>query len=97
MSTKSRYEIECLSRLQDLTGQLEDVLDFLKIEGLISDNDLRAIKLSSDKAKEMHLLLKKLQGEKLQLLKYEWTILPVEHIALFILTDRNFKEFSYSA
>lgn len=97
MSSKLKREIECLTRLQDLTSQLEDILIFLKLEGLVDEGQLKSIKLSSDRPKEVQAILKDLQArEKLQLLQYEWSVLPVENITISIITDRNQKEFSFN-
>jgi hypothetical protein len=94
---RTRSEIECLNRLQALTGQLFDIILFLKDEKLIDDNHIRTVKGSSDTSKEIQLLLKSLQKEgKFQLLEYTWNILPVETINIYIITDRNQKEFVYN-
>jgi hypothetical protein len=36
------------------------------------------------------------QAEKIQLLSYEWTLLPKELLRLTIVTDSDKKEFTYS-
>jgi len=98
MSTgnKLKREIECLSRLQDLTGQLGDILQFLKLENLVDDNQMKSVKLAADHAKEVQGILRDLQlAQKLQLLEYEWSVLPVENITITLVTDRNKKEFSF--
>lgn len=97
MASKLKREIECLQRLQDLTGQLEDILQFLKLENLVNDNQLKTVKLSADHAKEVQSILRNLQIEgKLQLLEYQWNVLPVENITIAIITDRNQKEFIFN-
>lgn len=97
VNTKTRRQIECLERLQHLTGQLEMILQFLKLEGLVDDNQMRSVKNSSDHAKEVQLILRDLQvREKLQLLEYEWSVLPVENIKITIITDRDSKEFIHN-
>lgn len=90
-------EIQCLQRLQDLTGQLEDILQFLKLEGLVDDNQLKTVKLAADHAKEVQQILKALKvGNKVQMLEIEWNVLPVENIRIMIVTDRNHKEFIFN-
>lgn len=94
--SKMSKEIQCLQRLQDLTGQLEDILAFLKLEGLVDDNQIRSVKLSPDHPKEIRGILNDLKvRQKVQLLQYEWSVLPVENIAITIITDRNQKEFIF--
>lgn len=95
---KSRREIECLNRLQTTTHQLDDILIFLKQEDLIDDNVIKSTKQSTDHAKEIYLILKNLQSKnRLQLLEYEWNILPVENIKISIITDRNQAEFVFNS
>jgi hypothetical protein len=97
MNGKVSKEIQCIARLQALTGQLDDILVFLKLEGLIDDGRLKYIKQSPDQAKEVQLTLRDLQvTQKLQMLVYEWTILPVENITISLVTDRNQKEFIFT-
>lgn len=70
---------------------------FLKQENLIDDVQIKSIKQSADHAKEIQQILKELQAkQKLQLLEYEWTILPVENLKVFIITDRNQAEFVFN-
>lgn len=67
------------------------------MENLINDAQVKSIKQSADFAKELQLILKQLQTDsKLQLLEYEWSLLPVENIKIFIVTDRNQAEFVYN-
>lgn len=95
--SKVKREIECLNRLQEMTGQLEDILSFLKQESLVDDNQIKSVKLSADHAKEIRGILQDLKmRQKLQLLQYEWSVLPVETICITVITDRNQKEFSFN-
>lgn len=90
-------QINCLQRLQDTTGQLDEILQFLKQENLVDDNQLKSVRLGADHAKEIQQILRNLQvTNKLQLLNYEWNVLPVENICISIITDRNQKEFSFN-
>ncbi len=96
-TTKTKRQIECLERLQNLTGQLDLILQFLKQEGLVDDNQLRSIKNGPDHAKEVQQILRDLQvRNKLQLLEYEWNVLPVENIKITIITDRDSREFIHN-
>ena len=97
MKSKLTKEIECLKRLQETTNQLDDILGFLKQEGLIDDSHVRSVKHSADHPKEIQFLLRNLQvTQKLQLLQYEWNVLPVENIVIFIISERNQREFVYN-
>ena len=95
-NSKRKREIDCLARLQELTGQLGDILQFLKQEGFIDDNQMKTVHSSADHLKEVQAILKDLQmRQKLQMLTYEWSILPVENISILILTDRDSREFIF--
>jgi hypothetical protein len=97
MSQLVANQINCLQRLQDTTGQLEEILQFLKLEKLVDDNQLKSVKLSADHAKEVQQILRHLQvTSQLQLLVYEWNVLPVENILISIVTERNSKEFGFN-
>lgn len=91
-----KREVECLKRLNDLTGQIEDILLFLKEEKLIGDVSIKTVKNSPDRPREVQSILNGLRDTgKLQLVEYKWILLPVETITLFLVTDSNTKQFSY--
>jgi hypothetical protein len=94
---KTRREIECLDRMMQLHGSLDELLAFLQAESLMTADDIRVFKLNAEQPKTLQkkLSLMSLEG-KLQLLEYEWTLLPVERIKILIVTNRNSKEFSYN-
>lgn len=97
MSSQMAKEIDCLTRLHTATGQLTDILLYLKQEGIINDNEIRSVHTSANHPKEVRLMLKNLQAAgKLQLLEYTWSVLPVENIRVFIVCDRSQKEFVYN-
>lgn len=91
----SKRETECLKRLQELSPVYEELIQFLLQEYLISKEELKVIKNSPDQGKLLQARLALLSEErKLQLLEFEWTILPTERIRINVVTDRGFKEFS---
>jgi hypothetical protein len=93
---KLARELECLTQLQSKTMGLEDILAYLKEENLIDDVQIKATRSGSDLPKEMQKLLFKLKKEnKIQLLEYQWDLLPVERISILIVTDRSQREFRY--
>lgn len=94
---KRNREIMCINRLQEKTHEIDMLISFLKDESLINDQTIIDIKNSSDRAKTIHEVLKTLHSQnKLQLLEYEWKLLPVEFIKLYIVTDRNQAEFVFN-
>lgn len=95
--SKASKEIECLMRLDGLTPSYDGILEFLHSEDLISRGEGKAIRSSSEVAKKLHEKLTTLsKTKKLQLLEFEWTMLPIERIKVMIVTDRMSKEFSFN-
>jgi len=96
MSSRASKEIECLARLDELTASYDGILEFLHSEDLISREDAKAVRSSSEIPKVIYTMLTSLsKTNKLQLLELEWVVLPVERVKLTIITDRMSKEFSY--
>lgn len=92
--SKRVREIMCLSRLEETTNQLDMIVSFLRREDLIDDQTVSNIRNSFDKVKSVHEVLTNLKlSSKLQLLDYEWTLLPHERIRIYIVTDHNQAEF----
>jgi hypothetical protein len=92
-----RRHVECLARLNELTGSTSTILQFLAEEKLIGVSLVKEVSNSPDKAKELYVLLQGLHSEdKLQLLSYEWQVLPIERIRIHIITNRSNKEFDYN-
>jgi len=90
----TKREVECLKRMQSLTPMFEELIAFLLQEFLLSKEELKAIKVSPEQARMLQAKLATLSDERLlQLLEYEWTLLPTERIRINIVTDRGFKEF----
>jgi len=93
----SKREIDCWQRLQDKSGSIDEIISFLVEEKLMDLDMSKKIKQSSDEAKEIHAFLKDLsRADKIQLLDYEWSILPVEIIKINLVTNRNNKQFTYN-
>lgn len=96
MSIKNK-ETNCLERLSALNGSIDGIAEFLFSEKLLSMDDLKSFKQSPFQAKEMQSILDSLRtNERIQLLEYEWTILPVERIKITVITDRNSQEFCWN-
>jgi len=94
---KRSTEIDCLARLAEVAIPLDDILSFLVSEKIITMDQIKTVKSSSDHAKQVQHMLQELkQNDKIQLLEYSWTVLPVERINILIITDRNQREFSYN-
>lgn len=95
----SLKKIECLKELFNKLNCRVEILQFLKDEKVINDDTMATI------LNELHLqhptliftLLEDIQNnEKVQLVNYEWNILPKEFIQLTIVTNTAKKEFTYT-
>lgn len=93
----TKKEIDCIKRLQDKSGSIDEILDFLVAEKLMTLEEAKKVKHSSDEAKDLQALLRSLSmADKLQLLEYSWVILPIEIIKVYIVTNRDSREFTYN-
>lgn len=94
-----RKKIECLNRLFDLIKCRTDILQFLKEEKIISDDLMQSIlhEHHTQHAPRIATLLDELASkDQLQLVDYEWAILPKEVVKLTLVSKSNKKDFSYS-
>jgi hypothetical protein len=94
--SKLNSEIKCLARLDELLASNESIMEFLVAEDLMTREERKALLASSDVPKSLHGFLGKMKGKQLQLLEYEWTVLPEERLKVTVITDRNSKEFSFN-
>jgi hypothetical protein len=91
-----RRQIECLNKLQSLNGGISDIFEFLYSETLLTREQIHFIKSCPDVGKVMQVRLAAMCKEgKIQLLEYEWNILPIERIKITIVTDKSSKEFEF--
>lgn len=89
-----KREVECLKRLQQLSPVYQELIAFFVQEKLISSEELKVLKETPEQERMLQAKLAALSAEdKIQLLEYEWTILPVERIKLNIVTTSGHKEF----
>jgi hypothetical protein len=95
-----RRRIEFLNRIFDLLKCRTLILNFLKEEKLITDDVVQTLlnEHHTVHASRIATLLAELaKQDKLQLVDYEWTILPTEHLKLTLITAHNKKEFEFNA
>lgn len=95
-----RRRIEFLNRIFDLLKCRTTLLNFLKDEKLITDDAVQTLMSehhSSHAAHIANLLAELAKQDKLQLVDYEWTILPNEHMRLTLITNHSKKEFEFNA
>ena len=94
-----RKKIECLERLFKVLDCRVDILNALRADKVISDDDMQFLlnEIPATHASKIVSMLAQLQQkDKLQLVDYEWTILPKELIKLTLVTPSAKHEFTYS-
>jgi len=94
-----RKKIEFLDRMFDRLKNRVEILEFLKLSRLINDDTMQSILHGNHKTHSTAiatLLNSLVSEEKVQLISYDWTILPNEVMKLTIVTDADKKEFVYS-
>ena len=93
---KTNLEIKCLARLDELLATNDSIMEFLVSEELMTREQRKAFMLSADVPKALQGFMGSIRGSKIQLLSYEWVVLPDERLKVTIITDRNNREFSYN-
>jgi len=92
-----KVEIDCLKRYQSFLG-LSELIEFLRNEKLVNDETFKDLSRQTDYPERVHKILDEAQkSDNVQLLSYDWVILPVERIKITITTERQHKEFSYDS
>jgi hypothetical protein len=85
---KINRELECILRCVELSSLEEPLAKLVDLELLPLDK-AKAISLSSDPHKQIHKILTDARiAGAIQLLEYEWQILPKESIKITIVTDK---------
>jgi len=94
-----KRRVEFLNRIFDLLRCRTAILEYLKEEKLITDNAVQTLlnEHHSLHASRIATLFEDLhKNDKLQLVDYEWTILPFEHLKLTLISHSGKKEFEYN-
>ena len=90
-------KVQCLERLFDLLDCYSEMVDFLVDEKLISNEELKELRLSYHKAEMIYNTIKRsLKEEKLMLADFEWHILPEERIRLIFVSSKQRLEFTHN-
>ena len=91
-------KIECLNKLFSLLQCRQELLEFLAEEKIIEPvqvQDILHTNHNTHASQIATLLDNAAKEEQLQLVNYEWTILPQQSIRLTIVSDNTKKEFKY--
>lgn len=92
-----KRKIEFLNKLFDVLKCRNELLQFLKDEKIITDTDMANILNENHTlhASRIAFLLEELQNkEALQLVQYDWILLPTERMNLLLISKLSKKEFT---
>lgn len=91
MSLKQDFFI----RLQDKDPDVcYNILEFLHNSNLTDTYEKDKYKNTVAKGKLLYSYISKVES-RVQMVAYEWTLLPSEYMKLIIITDQDHKEFEY--
>jgi hypothetical protein len=99
MSYRKTNEANMYRRLRELGVLHEQILEFLVLERLIPSEEVKRISQLSVtlRGRELYDLVESLRSNPIvQMIDYEWSLLPSERIKITIVTDHSSKEFYYS-
>lgn len=89
-------KIDALRIINENISEAIDMAAVLANDGIISKNELIELKSKKDRTEYLFILIEKAdQDGKLDLLDYEWQVLPVERVTLTIITKNNVHNFTY--
>lgn len=93
------YETQCIRRIMKLESNYDEFIDFLKEYRLINDSELADLKISTEENRisTIHSKIREAEdADKIQLVAYDWILLPKERIRITIVTERETKYFSHN-
>lgn len=99
MSYRTRNTIDMFRRIRELGIFHEELLNFLVLERLIAPEEPKRIAQTAvtQHGRELYDLVESIRSNPIvQMIDYEWSLLPFEKIKLTIVTERASKEFFYS-
>lgn len=91
---KSLRKLQVIKNITSMTISATDIAADLRSAGVFTDSVLNDIKNTREKEEALLLAIEKASKDgKIDLLEYEWTILPVERCKITILTPFGIKEY----
>lgn len=88
-------KIECIKRLIE-KDRFYEFTEWLIEHKMISKDDIVGLTRNQERAEFIYTTLKKAErDEKLILLDFEWTLLPLETIKITCITEITQREFTY--
>jgi hypothetical protein len=92
----SQTKITCIERYATLTGGYDDLVDFMLEEKLMTQSQIAEFKKETQKALYLWKLLVAECDNKIMLLDFEWSLLPIERLKITIVTDRTSRSFGFN-
>lgn len=95
-----KRRVEFLNRIFDLLKCRTAILEYLRDEKIITDDAVQTLlneHHSAHASRIATLLADLVKKDKLQLVDYEWSILPLERMKLTLVSMNNKKEFEYNS
>ncbi len=90
-------EKQCFGRLVEQGSCYSELKAFMLDEGILHKADLPLLVVSNNKSLYLaNKLDEAKESGKIQLMSFEWTVLPSENINLLIITDRTNKTFTFT-
>lgn len=88
--------IECIKRLLFLAHSYEDMCEWFVEQKFLEASFLEALTRDQERAEViLEELLKLERDNKLILLDFFWTVLPLEQIKIIVVTHKEMKEFTF--
>jgi hypothetical protein len=101
MSKLPTVTLRKLAALRELTNHTVGVMDImgdLINEGVLNKADREAVSVAEDKCEKLFILMELAnRNGKVQLMNYDWQLLPTQRVKLIIVTDATTKEYLYEA
>ena len=88
-------KIECIRKLVD-NDMFYEFIDWFKEQKLIDKGETDMLDRAKERAEFVYtVFLRAEEAEQVQLVDYEWTLLPLETIKILCITENEKKEFTY--
>jgi hypothetical protein len=95
-SSRVLRRLKALETLTTRSIHILDMADVLRADGVLSQKDFEEIKVSSSKVEALFKALEKAKKEdRLDLLDYEWQVLPTQRIVLTMVSSSGIREFRH--
>ena len=93
---KKLRKLKMLEIITSRSIDLMDIVYILKNDGAITENDASSLSASRNKAETLLIILEAARSSgKLDLLSYEWQLLPSQRLSITMVTPAGIREFKH--